>query len=100
MTDLHQSLTEISKTDDPVEQGRQMVALFDALRAGPWRETTARRASPTEAAADLPDLSAAAEEDIRRQLDTIVIRATEEAEQLFPPKHWRNGAPRGLQQQV
>ena len=91
MTDLFERLREISKVEDLDERGRRLISLHEEMAAGPWCDTKSRLASAKERSADLPELPAEAEEDIRRYLDGVADRAKGEADRLFPlpPKRAR-----------
>jgi len=100
MDDVTERLAEIAKIEDPYERADALVAYCQQLMDGTWRETLATARAAAEDGEELPDLPAEAEEDVRRQLDTIVNRATADAEQLFAPQRRRVGRRRGVQQHI
>ena len=55
MTTVLDVLEEISKLEDPIEQSNAIIALYEELESGPWREVHEQAAALAESEAVTDD---------------------------------------------
>ena len=96
MTSVIEVLEEISKLEDPLDQGEAIVLLYDELANGPWRDGHERaEALLAEQGQDI-DVSAEDLEEIRREIETTENLFSEEVDRIFAPPARRRRPGKGL----
>ena len=83
MTSMIEVLQEISKLEDPLDQGEAIVQLYEELANGPWREGHERAAALVAEQGQDVDVSAEDLEEIRREIETTENRFSEEVDGIF-----------------
>ena len=85
MTSVIEVLQEISKLEDPLDQGEAIVQLYEELANGPWREGHERAEAVAAEQGQEVDLPAEDLEEIRREIETTENRFSEEVDGIFDP---------------
>ena len=98
MTSVIDVLEEISKLEDPLDQGEAIIQLYDELANGPWREDHERAEALLAEQGQDVDVSAEELEEIRREIETIENRFSEEVDGIFdaPARRKQRGQRRYL----
>ena len=93
MTSVIEVLEEISKLEDPLDQGEAIVQLYEELANGPWREGHERAEALAAEQGQEVDVPAEDLEEIRREIETTENRFSEEVDGIFdaPARRRRPG---------
>lgn len=83
MTDVIDVLEEISKLEDPLDQGEALVQLYEGLADGPWREGHERAEALLAEQGQEIGVSAEELEEIRREIETTENRFSEDVDPFF-----------------
>ena len=100
MTTVLDVLEEISKLEDPIEQSNAIIALYEELENGPWREGHERAAALVDSETEPADVSAERLREIRLEIETAMSRSAEEVEPFFGPLRSPGSKRRGKRENI